>query len=39
MKDAAMFPVYASVGLFGLYLFFKVMADEGAICMIEVGSV
>lgn len=24
MKDAAMFPVYASGGLFGLYLFFKV---------------
>ena len=24
MRDAAMFPVYASGGLFGLYLFFKV---------------
>jgi len=24
MKDAAMFPLYASGGLFGLYLFFKV---------------
>ena len=25
MKDAAMFPVYASGGLFGIYLFFKVI--------------
>jgi len=24
MKDAAVFPLYASAGLFGLYLFFKV---------------
>lgn len=24
MRDAAMFPLYASIGLFGLYLFFKV---------------
>ena len=30
MKDAAMFPVYASGGLFGIYLFFKVI--EVAIC-------
>lgn len=26
MRDAAMFPFYASIGLFGLYLFFKVPA-------------
>lgn len=26
MRDAAMFPLYASGGLFGLYLFFKVAA-------------
>ena len=25
MRDAAMFPVYASGGLFGLYIFFKVV--------------
>ena len=25
MHDAAMFPIYASMGLFGLYLFFKVL--------------
>ena len=24
MKDAAMFPLYASGGLFGIYIFFKV---------------
>lgn len=29
MKDAAMFPVYASGGLFGLYLFFKVWGGLG----------
>lgn len=28
MKDAAMFPVYASGGLFGLYLFFKFLPKE-----------
>ena len=27
MRDAAMFPVYASGGLFGLYLFFKVVSE------------
>ena len=26
MKDAAMFPLFASGGLFGIYLFFKVSA-------------
>ena len=31
MRDAAMFPVYASGGLFGLYLFFKVCACGGGI--------
>ena len=31
MRDAAMFPVYASAGLFGLYLFFKVCACGGGI--------
>ncbi|CAI8056723.1 Minor histocompatibility antigen H13 [Geodia barretti] len=28
MRDAAMFPVYASGGLFGLYLFFKFLPKE-----------
>lgn len=35
MKDAAMFPVYASAGLFGLYLFFKVwgvVSVGGTVC-------
>ena len=29
MRDAAVFPLYASAGLFGLYLFFKVSGDKG----------
>ena len=28
MRDAAMFPFYASIGLFGLYLFFKVWMES-----------
>lgn len=31
MRDAAVFPLYASAGLFGLYLFFKVFGDEGGV--------
>ena len=27
IKDAAMFPLYASGGLFGIYLFFKVTSS------------
>lgn len=31
MRDAAMFPLYASGGLFGLYLFFKVTDSNMAV--------
>ena len=35
MRDAAMFPLYASGGLFGLYLFFKVTLPQGGLAATE----